>query len=677
MGKGEEHSSSQTPSSSNSQTADIPSSNRYFVDYTSPGYYGPLPAWPMPLSPYPDGGQYPRNYEVNVGDPNPLMATSPAMSGRVDIEEPPECRETDIPCTSERVEESKEDRLNSEETEVGIGGTPQLEDEVGGDLIEEPKSGMEFNTFEELMAYYKHYGKKSGFGVLIRRTDKGDDGTVRYATLGCARGGKARNRTLNVARPRPTGKTECKAKVNALKVDGKFRLTTVNNLHNHGLSPNKSRFFRCNREVSDSVKRVLDINDMAGIRMNKSFGSLVVGAGGFENLPFLEKDCRNYIDKTWLKCMDGIAPKAIITDQDRAMKNAIAIVFPESRHRLCLWHILKKVPEKLSSYASYKSGMKNALMKSVYDTQTVAEFEKSWDQLITTYNLHENVWLKSLYTERESWVPAFLKDCFWAGMSTTQRSESMNAFFDGYVHAKTNLKEEVQMQLTGIIDLDPELVKRDGAVKTYQLEDEVRVEEFTKLVTFFVDFSEEGADAKCSCGLFQMKGILCRHIFAVFKCNGIKFLPEKYILDRWRKDIKRRYTLIGSSYDAGDQRPDAYRYASLLKICYEMITHAAGSEKHTEDATHKLHAMIELYNEKVDPSSMTLTGSNVPCTQNDTTTVGSSKKVLSPLVVRGKGRPPSLRKASRMEKDMRKLKGKAAGAPVNRKRKQVQYISAL
>lgn len=28
-------------------------------------------------------------------------------------------------------------------------------------------------------------------------------------------------------------------------------------------------------------------------------------------------------------------------------------------------------------------------------------------------------------------------------MSTTQRSESMNAFFDGYVHARTNLKEFV------------------------------------------------------------------------------------------------------------------------------------------------------------------------------------------------------------------------------------------
>ncbi|NAW49797.1 hypothetical protein FGF92_24530, partial [Salmonella sp. gx-f5] len=80
---------------------------------------------------------------------------------------------------------------------------------------------------------------------------------------------------------RPTRKTECKAKINALKVaDGKFRLTTVHNLHNHGLSPKKSRFFQCNREVSESVKRVLDTKDLAGIRMNKSFGSLVVGAGG-------------------------------------------------------------------------------------------------------------------------------------------------------------------------------------------------------------------------------------------------------------------------------------------------------------------------------------------------------------------------------------------------------------
>ncbi|KAI9162161.1 hypothetical protein LWI28_024451 [Acer negundo] len=130
-------------------------------------------------------------------------------------------------------------------------------------------------------------------GQIIR----GEDQTVRYVTLACARGGKACNKTFNVGNPRPTGKTKCKAKINALRYDGKLRLTTIHNIHNHGLSPKKSRFFRCNREVSDAVKRVQDTNDIADVRMNKSFGSLVVGAGGFENLPFLENDCRNYIDK--------------------------------------------------------------------------------------------------------------------------------------------------------------------------------------------------------------------------------------------------------------------------------------------------------------------------------------------------------------------------------------------
>ncbi|KAG7942868.1 hypothetical protein I3843_15G008500 [Carya illinoinensis] len=157
---------------------------------------------------------------------------------------------------------------------------------------------MEFNSLEELLYYYKEYGKKCGFGVMTKRTDREKDDFVRYITLCCAHGGKARNRTLNVVKLHPTGKTECKARINALRQYGVLRLTTLHNIHNHGLSPKKSYFCRCNREVSDAVKRVLDTNDLAGIRVSKSYESLVIGAGGFENLSFLEKDCRNYIDKT-------------------------------------------------------------------------------------------------------------------------------------------------------------------------------------------------------------------------------------------------------------------------------------------------------------------------------------------------------------------------------------------
>ncbi|XP_042946172.1 uncharacterized protein LOC122279550 [Carya illinoinensis] len=124
-----------------------------------------------------------------------------------------------------------------------------------------------------------------------------EDESIRYVTLGCACGGKTRNSTTNVARPHPTSKTECKARINVMLEKGVLKVSSVNNFHNHSLSPQKSRFFCCNREVSESVKRVLDINDQAGIRMNKSFTSLVQEVDGFENLPFAEKDCRNYIDK--------------------------------------------------------------------------------------------------------------------------------------------------------------------------------------------------------------------------------------------------------------------------------------------------------------------------------------------------------------------------------------------
>ncbi|XP_042983693.1 protein FAR1-RELATED SEQUENCE 5-like isoform X2 [Carya illinoinensis] len=264
MEKGKEHSSPLTPSSSNLPSADIPK--------TAPsstciqGWHGPMPACSPAFMPYLDGNQHPSNIQYGMGPLIPLVNTSSATSSRVHMEDTPDCRKTKASCISSRVdEESKEDGPEARETQDSSAGTPNHVQMDGDDMIEEPKSGMEFDSFEELMSYYKQYAKKCGFGVMTKRSERGEDETVRYITLACARGGKARNRTLNVAKPRPTAKTECKAKINALKVEGKVRLTTVHNIHNHCLSPQKSRFFRCNREVSEIVKRVLDTNDLANI----------------------------------------------------------------------------------------------------------------------------------------------------------------------------------------------------------------------------------------------------------------------------------------------------------------------------------------------------------------------------------------------------------------------------
>ena len=84
--------------------------------------------------------------------------------------------------------------------------------------------------------------------------------------------------------------------------------------------------------------------------------------------------------------MSNVAPIGIITDQDRAMKKAIEIVFPTTRHRWCLWHIMKKVPEKLGGYTEYHA-ITQLLHSAVYDSQCVAQFEETWHYMLVQYDL--------------------------------------------------------------------------------------------------------------------------------------------------------------------------------------------------------------------------------------------------------------------------------------------------
>jgi len=82
--------------------------------------------------------------------------------------------------------------------------------------------------------------------------------------------------------------------------------------------------------------------------------------------------------------------------------------------------------------------IKRRLKTVVYESSTVAQFDNEWDLFITKFDLGGNEWLRNLNDERHRWVPCYLKQHFWAGMSTTQRSESMNAFFDGYINSMTS-----------------------------------------------------------------------------------------------------------------------------------------------------------------------------------------------------------------------------------------------
>ncbi|GJZ92761.1 putative reverse transcriptase domain-containing protein [Tanacetum coccineum] len=88
----------------------------------------------------------------------------------------------------------------------------------------------------------------------------------------------------------------------------------------------------------------------------------------------------------------------VITDQDPSMKIAIPECFPNTRHRLCMWHIMQKLVTKVGT--------------AIY------------------FQLDDNKWLQDMFDIRESWISTFLRDELMAGLiRTTSRSESENHFF--------------------------------------------------------------------------------------------------------------------------------------------------------------------------------------------------------------------------------------------------------
>ncbi|XP_021754837.1 protein FAR-RED IMPAIRED RESPONSE 1-like isoform X2 [Chenopodium quinoa] len=60
-----------------------------------------------------------------------------------------------------------------------------------------------------------------------------------------------------------------------------------------------------------------------------------------------DSDTFGWVFRQWLSCMGNKEPGAILTDQAPAMRKPLEQVMPNARHRWCIWHILKKIPDKL------------------------------------------------------------------------------------------------------------------------------------------------------------------------------------------------------------------------------------------------------------------------------------------------------------------------------------------
>ena len=133
--------------------------------------------------------------------------------------------------------------------------------------------------------------------------------------------------------------------------------------------------------------------------------------------------------------MLGNSPSTIITNDDKAMAKAIANVLPNATHILCMWHILQKALDQLSHIYNKYPYFQGEFHHCIYDILTIEEFELEWSEIMENYGLEDIDWLG------EKWVPAYLQRKFCIGMSTTQRSESINKFFKDYVRLGTTISD--------------------------------------------------------------------------------------------------------------------------------------------------------------------------------------------------------------------------------------------
>ncbi|XP_028125250.1 protein FAR-RED IMPAIRED RESPONSE 1-like [Camellia sinensis] len=147
----------------------------------------------------------------------------------------------------------------------------EVEEPESGE-VKEPKQGMCFTSKQEVYAFYAKYAKHFGFAIAYGTQNFGNDGQLKYFGI------------------------ESKVR-GSLQKDRTFKLTTVVLEHTHDLVPSDSRHFAMNKRILTPVKRRLEINDEAGIRVARNFHSMVVEAGGFEALTFNERDARNHIEK--------------------------------------------------------------------------------------------------------------------------------------------------------------------------------------------------------------------------------------------------------------------------------------------------------------------------------------------------------------------------------------------
>ncbi|KAK7320829.1 hypothetical protein VNO77_30666 [Canavalia gladiata] len=365
-----------------------------------------------------------------------------------------------------------------------------------------------------------------------------------------------------------------------------------------------------------------------------------------------------WLFKTWLHAMAGRLPVSITTDLDPFIQVAAAQVLSSTRHRFCIWSIIRETRAKLAHLCQSHPAFETEFKICVHESETTDNFESCWHSLLEKFYIMDNEWLQSMYSARQHWVPVYLRDTFFGEISLNEGSEYLNFFFDGYVNASTTLQVLVRQYEKAVSNWHERELKADydttgssPVLKTPSPMEKQAANLFTRKI--FMKFQEElvetlanpatkiddsgtittyrvakfgenqkshtvtfnsfGMKASCSCQMFEYSGIICRHILAVFRAKNVLTLPSQYVLKRWTRNAKTGTLLDehASELPSSSCQSATVRYNNLRQEAIKYVEEGAKSIQIYHVAMRALQEAAKKVSAKKSKSNRTAEGASV------------------------------------------------------------------
>ncbi|KAK1356997.1 hypothetical protein POM88_050253 [Heracleum sosnowskyi] len=231
----------------------------------------------------------------------------------------------------------------------------------------------------------------------------------------------------------------------------------------------------------------------------------------------------------------------ILTDQCAAlMKHTVADVLDKekTRHRLCMWHIMKKLPSKVGVLLCMNDGFLSSLKPFVWD----------------------NHWLAEMYECHHLWIPAYFRDDQLGILRTTSWSYSSNSFFSNYhqsgdtltqfyLHFETamNKQHHVNSELNHKSDVvfpstDIELILEKEAAELYTREMFYKFQKQVKETCYHLAIKDRSGFEVKKLVVYDPKSV--KNFEVVHTLESKKKIPRHLLLNRWMKNAEKNASRV-------------------------------------------------------------------------------------------------------------------------------------